>query len=71
MAPGTASIWLDRPSHVRSLNSSSAWLVRIVAGDTIALPVHWTTSVIVSPIQPSATSYAASAFLRLPSVTSR
>jgi hypothetical protein len=52
MALGTPSLRVDRPLDVRPLNSSSAWLVRIAGGDTIASPAHWTIWVIVSPIKP-------------------
>ncbi len=65
------SIQVDRPSHVRSLNLLSAWLVRIAAGDTIASPLHSRISVTMSPIKPWATSYATLIFLLLPSVASR
>jgi len=41
------------------------------AGDTIASPGYWTTSAMVSPIRPWATSYAALVLLLLPSVASR
>jgi hypothetical protein len=71
MAPGTASVRVDRPSHVRSLNSSSVWLVRIAAGDTIASLVHSRFSGTMSPIKPWGTFCVATVWLLLPSVASR
>jgi hypothetical protein len=71
MAPATAFIQVDRPSDLTSPNSSSAWLVRIATGGTIASPMHCTIWAIVSPTKPWVTSYAAMVLLLLPSVATR
>jgi hypothetical protein len=62
------SIRVVRPSDPISPISSSAWHVRIAAGDTIASPAHSPISVTTSPIKPWVTSYVALVLLRLPSV---